>query len=102
VATIVSECRVCGDLGAVEYGSQKGGRPEEDTFIPPAMERLERVADLGTDGSREHTLLQCPECGRWFRYDTDYEFIVPGTEDSQTLRGIGEDEAKVLLAGHGQ
>jgi len=96
------ECAVCDELGHLEYGAQKGGRPDDDRFIPRAMDRLVEVRDLGSDGSREHRLLRCPECHRYFRYDTDYEFIVPGTEDSQSLARLSDDQAAALIAGDGQ
>jgi hypothetical protein len=99
---VTAGCGVCEELGEVEMGSQKGGWPDQSTFIPVAMDRLEEVVDLGTDGSRLHRLLRCPECRRFFRYDTDYEFIVPGTEDSQVLRRLSDAEANALQSDPGQ
>ncbi len=96
-AIVAGPCPVCGTLDDHESGAQKGGRPEDDTFIPPAVDALVEVADLGSDGGREHRLLRCPRCGSHFRYDTDYEFIVPGTEDTQDLRRVTPAEAAALL-----
>ena len=98
---MATTCAVCGELGDREYGARKGGWPEESTFIPGAIDRLIEVQDLGSDGSRLHKLLRCPSCGDHFRYDTDYEFIVPGTEDNQVLSRLDEQQTAALQAGDG-
>lgn len=90
-------CRTCGSLGEVEYGFYKYGFPDLDQPLPPAAGRLvEVVSDISSD--RGHALWRCPRCGRYFDYELDYEFLIPGTEDSQTLRRITDEEAEELRA----
>ena len=87
-----SQCSVCSVLGDFQYGFQKGGRDEDNSFIHPISDKLEEIEDRGSSGSREHKILRCPQCGTWYQYDTDYEFLVNGTEDEQTLRRMAPAE----------
>ncbi|MCB9687196.1 MAG: hypothetical protein H6735_19305 [Alphaproteobacteria bacterium] len=77
-------CDTCGPIGARAYGGQKGGRPEEDTWLPAAAQGLEMVREEG-GGDRVRRLVRCPACGDHFLSWTDYEFLVGGTEDEQGI-----------------
>ena len=66
-------CEVCSGLSDSEYAYSKFGWPEHDTFLPEAAEKLVIVKDFQPLGSRKLQLRQCPSCGAWFLYRTDYE-----------------------------
>jgi hypothetical protein len=88
-------CPTCGSIGDVETGFFKNGFPQYDAPLPAALGELEEVAS-NVSGGRGDTLYRCPACDGYFHYELDYEFIVPGTEDSETLRRIADEEAAVL------
>lgn len=93
-----TRCAICRDFGDVEHGFQKGGQPQYDAFLPPAAARLEVEIDFKPGSDRARQLQRCPKCKTWYLYETDYEFIVPGTEDEQKLTRLSEDQAKALRA----
>ena len=86
-------CEVCSGLSDSEYAYSKFGWPEHDTFLPDAAQNLVKVKDLRPLGSRKLLLLQCPACGAWFLYRTDYEYLTNGTEDEEFLTRLTEEEA---------
>ena len=89
------QCSTCGSIGSVERGFYKQGFAEDDHPLPPEVTSLAEVAS-NVSGGRGHTLYRCPRCGSYFDYELDYEFIVPGTEDFETLRRISLAEARAL------
>ncbi len=89
-------CEICTQLSDEERGYQKFGWPENDVDLPAAVGRLEVVRELSQGGSRERTLMRCPLCGTRYLYSTDYEYLVNGTEDEQTLRRLTDAEADAL------
>ena len=86
-------CEVCSGLSDSEYAYSKFGWPEHDTFLPDAAQNLVIVKDLRPLGSRKLQLRQCPACGAWFLYRTDYEYLTNGTEDEEFLTRLTEEEA---------
>lgn len=74
-------CPTCGELPQRCSAEQKQGWPERDTHLPPAATRLVLVKDWGGGGSRLRQVHACPACGAHFLYETDYEYLVGGTED---------------------
>ncbi|MBP6333066.1 MAG: hypothetical protein KA342_06420 [Aminivibrio sp.] len=86
-------CEVCSGLSDSEYAYSKFGWPEHDTFLPDAAQNLVLVKDLRPLGSRKLQLRQCPSCGAWFLYRTDYEYLTNGTEDEEFLTRLTEEEA---------
>ena len=86
-------CDVCSGLSASEYAYSKCGWPEHDTCLPEAAEKLVIVKDFQPLGSRKLQLRQCPSCGAWFLYRTDYEYLTNGTEDEEFLTRLTEEEA---------
>ncbi len=86
-------CEVCSGLSDSEYAYSKFGWPEHDTFLPDAAQNLVKVKDLRPLGSRKLQLRQCPSCGAWFLYRTDYEYLTNGTEDEEFLTRLTEEEA---------
>ncbi len=86
-------CEVCSGLSDSEYAYSKFGWPEHDTFLPEAAQNLVLVKDFRPLGSRKLQLRQCPSCGAWFLYRTDYEYLTNGTEDEEFLTRLTEEEA---------
>ena len=92
-----TECSICSQLADVETASQKYGWEENDTFLPFAATKLTVVKDLKPYSSRQLQLQQCPECGTFYLYRTDYEYLVNGSEDEQDLRRLSAHEAAEYL-----
>lgn len=88
-------CATCGSIGDVESGFHKYGFEEDDAPLPAAVTALEEVVS-DVSGGRGETLYRCPACGAYFHYELDYEFIIPGSEDSETLQRIPAEEAVAL------
>ena len=92
------QCKICARLKDYEHGFQKGGRAEDDVYIPSAASLLNTVQDLKPGGgNRVLWLEQCPECGTYYLYKTDYEYLVSGTEDEQALTRLMDEEASKYL-----
>ena len=90
-------CSICSSLRRAEYASQKYGWPENDTALPIAANGLVLIRDFKPLSDRARQLQRCPECGAWFLYETDYEYLVNGSEDEQTLTRLTEAEAAAYL-----
>jgi hypothetical protein len=90
-------CGTCGSLPDEDYGFQKNGWPADDTHLEPAASKLELVKDLDPHGGRTRHLQRCPECGTYYFYRTDYEFLAGGTEDEQFLSRLTDAQAAKYL-----
>lgn len=90
-------CRVCSNLSDQEYATQKYGWEENDTYLPAAAARLNVVRDFRPYDSRKLQLQQCPECGAYYLYRTDYEYLVNGSEDEEYLTRLTEEQAADYL-----
>ena len=90
-------CRTCSSMADQEYARQKSGWEENDTHLPSAAGLLVTVKDLGSSGSRMRWLQRCPECGTYYLYRTDYEYLVNGTEDEEYLSRLSESQAESCL-----
>jgi hypothetical protein len=88
----LSECEVCSHLGDVEYASSKYGSEDGDTSLPTEASRLV-AAEEDPGGSRRRFVKRCPVCGTFYLYETDYEYLVNGSEDSEQLTRLTPDEA---------
>jgi hypothetical protein len=93
-----TNCLLCSSLKDEEYAFQKFGAEENDTHLPTAAGSLVLVKDVGSRGSRELQLWQCPACGTYYRYRTDYEYLVNGTEDEQFLTRLTPEQAAEYLS----
>jgi len=91
-------CAACGDLAAEEHAYQKYGRDEDNSYLPAAAAALELVRDLRPYGSRKLQLWQCPECGAYFLYRSDYEYLANGSEDEEWLTRLTAGEAVEYLS----
>lgn len=93
----VSSCRICSQLAEREYATQKSGWEENNTHLPAACGLLESVKDLKPDSSRSTVLQRCPECGMYYLYQSDYEYLAGGSEDTQQLTRLSEEQAQSYL-----
>lgn len=91
-------CEVCSNLADREYAFQKYGAEENNTYLPAAADLLKIVKDFAPYDSRKLQLRQCGECGRYYLYRSDYEYLVNGTEDEEFLTRLSADEAAEHLA----
>lgn len=90
-------CSICTQLSDYHHGFQKGGHEDEDVFLPSAAGSLKDIRELEPVNCRHMVLEQCPECGTCYLYQSDYEFLVSGTEDEQTLSRLTDEEARRYL-----
>ena len=90
-------CSNCSQLGDMEWASQKYGWEDDDTTLPSASKELVVVRDLKPNSSRALQLWQCPKCLTYYRFESDYEYLVNGSEDEQSLKRLNAEEAIQLL-----
>ncbi len=93
-----TKCSICSRLADVESAFQKYGWEEDNTYLPAAAGKLMLVKDFKPYSSRKLQLQQCPQCKTYYLYETDYEFLVNGSEDEEYLRRLSEEEAAEYLA----
>jgi len=91
------QCRICLSLADQESAFQKYGHADDDTYLPAASHDLIVVKDFELHGSRRLQLRRCPQCGTYYRYQTDYTFLVNGTEDEEYLTRLTEAQAAEYL-----
>ena len=90
-------CPTCSTLSDQEYAYQKYGSEDGNSFLPAAADRLAIIRDLQPWGSRSLQLRQCQQCGTYYLYRTDYEYLVNGSEDEQFLTRLAADQAREYL-----
>ena len=93
----MTSCPICSQLKDYEFAMQKHGREEEDTQLPAAIGQLVEARDLKPGSSRRMSLERCPVCGAYYLYQTDYEYLANGSEDTQTLTRLSDEEARRYL-----
>lgn len=93
----MNPCEICAELRAEESAYQKFGREEDNTHLPAAADALIVVRDFKPCSSRKLQLRQCPRCGAYYRYESDYEYLVNGSEDAEHLRRLTPAEATTYL-----
>ena len=92
-----NQCIICSHLAEHESAVQKVGRPDDDTYLPAVSDDLIVVKDFELHGSRKLQLRRCPQCGTYYCYQTDYTFLVNGTEDEEYLTRLTEEQAADIL-----
>ena len=92
-----TRCSICSRLADEEAAFQKYGWEEDNTYLPAAAGRLTVVKDFKPYSSRKLQLQQCPECSTYYLYQTDYEFLVNGSEDEEYLTRLSDEEAVEYL-----
>lgn len=58
---------------------------------------IKPLKDFEPYDSRKLHLQQCPECKTCYLYQTDYEYLVNGSEDEETLIRLTPAEAEEYL-----
>jgi hypothetical protein len=94
---IHAQCALCSSLKDQEYAFQKYGAEEYNTFLPAAAGVLNVVRDFAPYDSRKLQIRQCPECGTYYLYRTDYEYLVNGSEDEEFLTRLTPEQAAGYL-----
>ncbi len=92
-------CGICAGLPDEAYAFQKYGWEDGNTYLPAAAEQLVVVRDFRPYGSRKLEIQQCPECGTYYLYRTDYEYLVNGSEDEEFLTRLTPEQAAEYLGG---
>ncbi len=90
-------CAICSQLADEETAYQKYGWEENDTYLPAAAAALLLVKDFKPYSSRKLQLWQCPQCGGYYRYTSDYEYLVNGSEDEERLTRLTSEQAAAYL-----
>ncbi len=90
-------CSLCAQLADKEFACQKFGWEENNTNLPAAANRLIVVKDFKPLSSRKLQLQQCPECHTYYLYETDYEYLVNGSEDEEFLQRLTAEQAQEYL-----
>ena len=94
----VSECRICSHLRDTETSFVKFGADEQNTYLPDAAKELEEAEDTRVPGKDRHHVKRCPVCGRLYKYDLAYEYLVNGSEDEETLTRLTPAETRRFWA----
>lgn len=81
----MSDCEICSQLREVETSFYKFGWDEMDRPLPAAAARLMPEEPLDGYEAERHHIRRCPLCGRRYQYDWTYEYLVNGSEDTETL-----------------
>lgn len=90
-------CKICAKISDHEYAYQKFGWEENITYLPAVVNQLIIVKDFQPSSSRKKQIQQCPECGTFYLFHSDYEYPVNGSEDEESLIRLDSDQAEVLL-----
>lgn len=91
------QCNICSGLSEQEYAYQKYGWEQDNSYLPVAASFLIIVRDFQPYSSRKLQLRQCPECGVYYLYRSDYEYLVNGSEDEEFLTRLNEEQAAEYL-----
>lgn len=63
-----------------------------NTYLPAAAEHLNVVRDFNPTSSRKLQLRQCSNCGTYYLYRSDYEYLAV-SEDEEFLTRLTEEQA---------
>jgi len=87
-------CSICAALKDEESAYQKYGWEENNTHLPAQAAMLLLIRDFRPESSRKRQLKQCPHCGTYYLYQTDYEYLVNGSEDEEHLVRLTQEQAE--------
>lgn len=90
-------CALCSSLSDEAYAYQKYGWEEGNSYLPAAAGQLVVVKDFRPGSSRALQLKQCPQCGKYYLYRSDYEYLVNGSEDEEFLTRLTAQQADEWL-----
>jgi len=91
------QCGMCSSLSDQEYAFQKYGLEKDNTYLPATANQLKVVRDFQPYDSRKLQVRQCSECGTYYLYRTDYEYLVNGSEDEEYLTRLTEEQVAEYL-----
>ncbi len=91
-------CPLCSGLADEEHAFQKFGRDADNTYLPATAGVLTLVRDFRPYSSRKQQLWQCPQCGLYYFYTSNYEYLANGSEDEEHLTRLTEDQAADILS----
>ena len=63
-----ANCKLCSSFKDEEYGFQKIGCENENTYVPAARTKLKQIAELKPGRRPSEYLEQCPECKTYYLY----------------------------------
>jgi len=90
-------CSICSQLKDYEYAIQVGGRPQKDTFLPDASDKLKIARMLTPRLGPWVTIKQCLECATCGSFRTTYEYLAFGSEEEQFYTRLIEEETLEYL-----
>lgn len=90
-------CGICSQLADWQSGFQCRRTEDENTFLPEAEKSLKVVRDLKPNFNGCMFLKQCPECGTYYLYTDEYEYLAFGSEDEQILQRLTDDQVAEYL-----
>lgn len=97
-------CSICRDIPDKAEAGWKGGDLMSDP-LPSGEGKLKVVGAPFFNDSQSYShscLKQCPQCGTYYDWSFEYEYLVNGTEDDITLTRLedqeGESRAKSVMA----
>lgn len=93
---MAKNCGTCSGLSDKEHAEQKFGS-ENNTYLPEKASLLTEVFDFQPCSSRKRILKSCPECGAYYLYETDYVYLVNGSEDEEYLTRLSKHESDDLM-----
>lgn len=85
----IEACSICSKIPTYCSRFEKGGELVADD-IPDEVKRLE--AFLGPLPHYRGDVMRCPECHRPYYYESEYEFLVGGSEDTWSYRRYEPEE----------
>jgi hypothetical protein len=91
-------CPLCSGLADEEHAFQKFGRDAGNTYLPAAAGALTLARDFRPFSSRKQQLWQCPQCGAYYLYTSDYEYLANGSEDEEHLTRLTDEQAAEFLS----
>ena len=93
----VVECSICSQVPDSAHAFEKGGLadPEDNTSLPVSADQFKRIKKVPNQART--WVKQCPECGAYFLYSYENEFIADGHEHSEELKRISKKETEKLL-----
>jgi hypothetical protein len=92
-----TECEICRHLDDVETSFYKYGWDDQTEVLPPEAARLVPAQAITGSDTERHHVKRCPICGTFYRYDFSYEYLVNGSEDSETLERLTPTQARDFL-----
>ena len=92
-------CSICAQLSDYHRGYQVRGSEKYDTFLPAAAASLKTVKELKPGDERRLDIQRCPECGTFYLFKTNFEFLIGGSDEEQHLQRLTNDEA-IRYAAH--